>query len=78
MDRKHGRCCIFSHLSLTKHKNICFPYNPEKALDYEHIMIMFSYKNESAVKKLMEKVVEKKVKEYTNSNYYEYYEKNNN
>lgn len=70
---------VFASIYLmTKHKNICFPYNPSRALDYEDIMVMFSYKNESSVKKLMEKVVEKRVSQYTNSNYYEYYEKNNN
>ena len=51
---------VFSIIYLmTKHKNICYPFNPKKAWDYNDIMIMYSYQNESLVKSASNAVVQK-------------------
>lgn len=60
---------VFSSIYLmTKHKNICYPFNPKHAWDYNDIMIMYSFKNESVVKNASNAVIEK----ISTNEYYEY------
>ena len=60
---------VFSVIYLmTKHKNICYPFNPKKAWDYNDIMIMYSYKDEPSIKAASNEVVQK----ISTNEYYEY------